>query len=504
MHWGRLLGGAAKAWAKDAKKENRPMQRSLRQPLRRAVVLNNRMPKNCRSKLKDIGNIANSAVLAATIIDKYRCVPAIEAGFEKQKQDNAWTHQSVGASVLEKKKLIYANSMDPLQPLPSYRILECKCGFYNQSTKLRVLKDNTTVPERGLSSNELAGSTNFFKKFSAWATSEIAWSDKEHMPNACTAFFNIYICFRRLKGNYKDFIDMVMMTFPLKSGQLARCPLLKHGLPVVPLPILCERDFDVLFSTDGVAAIDQGGTSGGGDALGNGESPAKRLRVDDGDGGTATDTLAAPRPKPKHMFEAIKMLADYVTKIDPTSSEKLADGIFRLSVVGQVKGSVMLDSKTGPKVCKKFTLLAKMAKAIAYSRRKLQPRLSDPDFKVSSAEATFALENARAERTISEWDLGEVLESLQDHQEAFRSVVDTLAICPLSADIRCNVSATMTVSSVAMDMMKTAAELNGNLSGATASAKAKCMCTVKAQIEARSALRVYLSTTKKNETTNVV
>ena len=63
-------------------------------------------------------------------------LPSIEAGFLKASRDNSWEKDTIGTTARDKKKLAYANSLHPLVPLPSYRVLESKLSFYTQAGKL--------------------------------------------------------------------------------------------------------------------------------------------------------------------------------------------------------------------------------------------------------------------------------------------------------------------------------------------------------------------------------
>ena len=91
---------------------------------------------------------------------------------------------------------------NPLQKLTSYRPLEYQCSFYNQSMRLRVRPDGTTVLDCAITqTGEKNTLPTFYHKFETWAKSHVAWTRSEIMSNDASLFVIVHSIFRRFKTN---------------------------------------------------------------------------------------------------------------------------------------------------------------------------------------------------------------------------------------------------------------------------------------------------------------
>ena len=393
MHWGRVLTAAKKNWERPDYGDSAVLVKSLGTPLRDCIVFLGQMPKQCKEKLKDIGNVANTAILATTPLERYGQVPQLEATFERQKLENGWTIASIGSPALERKKLTLCNSLMPLQPLPSYRVLEAMCSFHNQSSKLLVLPNGDVVSRAQVASaQDRANTSPWFDKFKSWAIAEAAWTRADSMPSMQQAFLNVNTIFKKFKYSFDDFICMVMLIFPGRKP-VGACALCRDGYHAPVLPTITDKDVESLLlpmpeADSGDAPV---ATAAGAAVVAAGDVAEKRRQT---------------------VWEAFKDVIVDVKKTDKTMANETIMSFMHLPVIAQLKGGVTLDTKQGLKVVKKFQTVRKMMKSVAYSRAKLVPRPSDPDFHgTDGADDEFVgAGSVVIERKRSDWAMDEGLE----------------------------------------------------------------------------------------------
>ena len=127
-----------------------------------------------------------------------------------------------------------------------------------------------------------------------------------------------------------------------------------------------------------------------------------------------------------------------------------------------------MDTKSGPKLVKKFQTARKMMKSVAYSRAKLQPRPSDPDFHgTDGADDDFGGTTSLAvERKLEDWDLNtEVLEKFTAVVGLLEGCTAYLAGNSFQIGAQCHVTCAMIASELAMQFM---VEMQSEESTATA------------------------------------
>ncbi|CAK0831730.1 unnamed protein product [Prorocentrum cordatum] len=370
FHWGTLLEGARRAFAKDVQNINRTVQLSVTNGVRACKEFNLRVPKDAIRFLIDVGNIVNDQQTPKTFVEILENTVGIEKAWTNKKSANAWSAPALGGQAkLEECKFEFIKTMSKY--LGTYRNYELCNTSYRESKKV-VIDGTTTV----------------WAEFKGRAHAETAFTHPMTSKHERT-FIVLASALRRLRYNHPQFIvDVIMQYLPVTpaAGNIGRGFLHSEGL--APLGVFKEDAIDSLMES-----MKDGGESAVWEQLKADKAKRSDMLLQD----------LREKKKSQKKAEMIKMKApradlvideendvgflhhlhettEYMMKIDSTRHDDIAS--FKdLAIRGCPMDSVEVMKGRGKSKLNGFSALRKMAKAALYKNANLAPRAATADEK---------------------------------------------------------------------------------------------------------------------------
>ena len=112
--------------------------------LKNCKVYSRRMPIDGQDFLVKYGNLMNEENTTVTPLQVWRYTVTVESGFCKQKNTMQWSLTSLGAAVLDERKLDFANGMYGGK-WPKYVHYEACNTFYKDSNKTAFLENDSRI-----------------------------------------------------------------------------------------------------------------------------------------------------------------------------------------------------------------------------------------------------------------------------------------------------------------------------------------------------------------------
>ncbi|CAK0797438.1 unnamed protein product [Prorocentrum cordatum] len=386
FHWGTLLEGARRAFAKDGQKKNRTVQLSVMNGVKACKEFNIRMPKDAIRFLINVGNLVNDQQTPKTFVEILESTDSIEMAWTKKKNANNWSAPALGGQAkLEEYKFEFIKTLS--RDWRTYRNYELCNTFYKESKK--VFTDGTTT---------------VWAEFKRRALAEIAFTQPLASKHERT-FIVLASVLRKLRYNHPQFIvDVIMQYFPRTptAGNIGKGFLHSEGL--APIDVFKEDAIDTLMESMKESAVwkqlkadkakrnemllqaaqeAQSVVQPEGEAAGS-KKDAKELKKSQ----KKAEIIKNKAPKADLVIDEendveflhhLRETIEYMMRVDSTRDCDIAS--FKdLAIRGCLIESVEVLKGKGKSKLNGFSAPRKIAKAALYKNANLAPRPSDPDF----------------------------------------------------------------------------------------------------------------------------